>query len=929
MISFALRSFAIALAIIFCSNFSGVFPQNLGAVFAKDVTKSSQANKLEVGQLMENVTKTELANGLTVLLKEVKTAPVVTVQVWYRVGSQNEKPGITGISHQLEHLLFKGTKTRPIQFGRLFSALGSSSNAFTSYDMTAYFGTVGSDKLDALLELESDRMVNTVAGEAELKSERTVVLSELDGGNNNPGTRLYKALMQAALPNSSYGWTVIGDRRDVENFSVADVQSYYSNFYRPDNATLIIVGNFDRQKTLDKIQATFGKIPIATQPLTKNLFTPVATTAPLPKQPIVLREPGSIPLLQVVYPNLPRLVDPDVPALEILDAVLTSGKSSRLYQTMVQTGLVSGVSGSASNMLNGGWYLFNATPAQGKTLAQVDRVLKAQVEKLQTDGISAVELERAKTQLTASYILNNRDINSQAQQLGYNQTVAGDYRFSDRYLESLQKVTTQAVQKVAKQYLPSDRRVVGMFEPTVITAQAGNAGNPGTAPRANYSSNTPVDPAEVRRYLPDSAFNSTVEIKPIQPERLVLENGLQVLLVSDRSTPSVILSGEIKAGSGLDAAPKAGTASLVAQTIMSGTKTQNNLAIAQKLEEKGASLGFSANREAVGLSGVALSKDLPLLIQQFADVIQNATFPKDEVELVRQRNLVGLKAELDNPGSVARRTFQQKLFPPGHPFYVMRTPETVQAITKEDLTNFYQANYRPNQTTLALTGDFDPLTVKELLSKNLANWKAGSAVSDRLYPTVPLPKETKQEQVLLKGKTQAVTIIGHPGINRLDRRYHAALILNQVLGGDTLSSRLGTELRDRQGLTYGVYSAFQVGKQQGTFVIQMQTSIADREKAIASALEIFRQIRDKGITESELKAAKNSLINSFPVDLSTPDEVAAAFLSDQIFGLPPGNFYNFPKEIAAVSLEDANGAAKELLFPDNLVIVSATSAPAK
>jgi zinc protease len=519
--------------------------------------------------------------------------------------------------------------------------------------------------------------------------------------------------------------------------------------------------------------------------------------------------------------------------------------------------------------------------------------------------------------------------------LGYNQIVAGDYQFSDRYLEALQKVTVAEIQRVAKQYLPSDRRVVGMFEPTVVTGQLNNPGSPGSpgSPSAiqhgSYSANTPIDPAEVRKYLPESAFSSTVEIEPIQPDRLILKNGLQVLLVSDRSTPSVILSGEIKAGTGLDTAPKAGTASLVAQTILSGTKSQTNLAIAQKLEEKGASLGFSANREAVSVTGVALSKDLTLLVQQFADVIQNATFPNSEVELVRQRSLVGLKAELDNPGSVARRTFQQQLYPPGHPFYVMRTPETVQAITRSDLANFYQANYRPDRTTLALTGDFDPQVVKQLLDKNLANWKPNSQASDRPYPEVPLPKATKQDLVLLKGKTQAVTIIGQPGINRADRRYYPALLLNQVLGGDTLSSRLGTELRDRQGLTYGVYSAFQVGKQQGTFVIQMQTSIPDRERAIASALQIFRQIRDQGITESELKAAKNSLINSFPVELSTPDEVAAAFLSDQIFGLPPGNFYNFPKEIAAVSLEEVNRAAKELLFPDNLVIVSATSALVK
>lgn len=193
-------------------------------------------------ELVAGVSQTRLDNGLTVLIKPVNTSPVVTVQVWYPVGSRNERPGITGISHQLEHLLFKGTKNRPIQFGRLFSALGSESNAFTSYDVTAYYGVVGKDKMDALLELEADRMVNALVDEKALQSERTVVLSELDGNENNPGTRLYRRVMAAGYPNSPYGWSVIGNRRDVENFTAQDIQQYYRTFYRPDRATVVVVG---------------------------------------------------------------------------------------------------------------------------------------------------------------------------------------------------------------------------------------------------------------------------------------------------------------------------------------------------------------------------------------------------------------------------------------------------------------------------------------------------------------------------------------------------------------------------------------------------------------------------------------------------------------------------------------------------------------
>lgn len=915
MTRLVLRSLAIALIIILGTNFSNL--PFTPWVFAKD------SSEVEVGRLTENVTQTVLANGLTLLLKQVKTAPVATLQVWYRVGSQNERPGITGISHQLEHLLFKGTVKRPIQFGRLFSALGSNSNAFTSYDMTAYYGTVGADKLDALLELESDRMVNTVAGEAELKSERTVVLSELDGGNNNPGTRLYRAVMRAAFPKSSYGWTVIGDRQDVENYTVEDIQAYYRRFYRPDNATVVVVGDFEPKAVISKVEATFGKIPRPSEPLPKPFATAPGKSIPSSYE-VVLREPGSVPLLQVVYPNLPRLIDPDVPALDLLDTILTSGKSSRLYQSLVQTGIASNVNGSASTMLNQGWYLFSATPAQGKSLEEVLAQFTQEVQKLQQQPVSEMELSRAKNQAIANYILSNRDIGSQAQQLGYNQIVAGDYRFSDRYLTKLNQVTAAEIQRVANIYFQSDRRVVGKFEPTQVTAQAANSDNPLAIQHQGYSPNRPVDPEEVRRYLPASAFKGNPVVNPIKPESFTLDNGLQVLLVNDRSTPTVVLNGSIKAGTGLDSAPQAGTAGLVAQAILTGTKTQNALAIANSLEQKGARLSFSANREGVNIRGIALSQDLSLLLGQLADVIQNATFPSEEVELLRQRNLVALKSELDSPRSVARREFQQLVFPVGHPYHPMRTPETLKKISRQDLLNFYQTYYHPERTTLTLTGDFEPATVKRLLNQYLGKWARGTAPVEVDYPPVSLAP-SQQKQVLLPGKTQAVTIMGHPAIKRSDRRYHAALVLNQVLGGDTLSSRLGTELRDRQGLTYGVYSGFQVGKQLGTFVIQMQTSIPDRERAIAAALQIFRQVQQQGITAAEFQAAKTSLINSFPVELASPDQIAASFLQDQLLGLPPGDFYTFPSKIAALSLAEVNQAAQELLLPDHLIIVSATS----
>ncbi len=873
--------------------------------------------------LTDGVVKTVLDNGLVVLTKEVRTAPVATVQVWYRVGSRNERPGITGISHQLEHLLFKGTHSRPIQFGRLFSALGSNSNAFTSYDMTAYYGTVASNKVEALLELEADRMVNTRAGREELESERTVVLSELDGGNNNPATRLYKALTRKALRGTRYQWTVIGDRRDVESFTVEDIQQYYRNYYRPDNAVLVVVGDFETKQLLGKIRQIFGSIPKPTKPLPEPpQFQPLEF---IDSNPIVLREAGSVPFLQILYRDLPPVGHPDNPALDVMDSVLTSGRSSRLYQALVEQGIASNVSGYTSNLIEHGWYFLSATPTPNTTLEQLEQKIRAEIEKLQTHGITAEELQRVKTQTKASFILSNRSINAQAQQLGYNQTVAGDYRYSDRYLEALERVTAQDVQRVAQQYLTMDKRYVGYFQPTSAT------GSSSTTPAVSETthdrnSSAPLDPQEVAKYLPKSALKApAVSLSPIKPETLTLPNGLKVILLYDPSTPTFSLSGFIEAGSVWDTPEKAGLAGLVAQNLMNGTTKQTALQIATALENRGASLSFTTAREGVFVSGSGLASDLPVVIRQLAEVLQFANFPEREFLLSRERSLVGLKSELDNPTALARRVFQSTLFPAGHPFHAMRTPESLQAITRSDLLAFYNQRYLPDGITLVLMGDFDLAEVKRLLRQEL-NWVRRGKAGLPSFPPVPQPQGVVNKQLTLKGKTQAITIMGHLGIARSDPRFDAVQVLNQILGGDTLASRLGTELRDRQGLTYGVYSFFQTGRNPGAFMIQMQTNPKDTQRAIDLALGIFRDIHSRGVTPAELQAAKTSLINNFPADFASPDSIASAILSDAIYGLPMGNFYTYPQRIEAVTLEQVNRVARELLFPDNLLIVTVSPA---
>ncbi len=908
------------------ANSQPVAPSTVIAQRSPTVKPSSDPN-LPSDSLTGAVHRTVLDNGLTVLTKEVDTAPVVTVQVWYRVGSRDESPGINGIAHQLEHLMFKGTKTRPLQFGRFFSALGSASNAFTSYDETAYFGTVEKDKLNALLVLEADRMQNALIGDKELTSEKRVVISELQGYENNPGYRLGRTVMKAAFPNSPYGLPVGGTKADVQAFTVAQVRDYYRKFYRPDNATLVIVGNFQLEPTLDAVKATFGKVPKGTGVLPNaqvsktKLPKAAMPTAGATKSPIVLKEPGSASLLNEVYP-LPSVDHPDVPALQLMDYVLTGGRSSRLYQALVESGLASEAGGYAANLIGGGWYEFSATAAPGKELAQIDTVLQQTLADLRDRSITPEELDRAKTQLKASIALRNRDITSQAQQLGDDQTSTGDYHYSDRLLAAIATVTAADVQRVANTYLTPANRTVGFFEPTQLNGKPGTSSGNFSQTAENFSPGAPVDPAEVAKYLPKSTVSNERATQAL-PEKLNLANGLSVLLLPDRSTPTVTLSGYIKAGTAFDQADTAGLASLTAANLMNGTKTNDALAIAKTLENRGASLGFSANREGVAIGGSALAVDLPTLTQVLADVLQNANFPDNELELSRQRALTSLKLELDNPARLARRVFQQTIYPANHPFHTFPTEASLKQITRANVVQFYQQHYHPDSTVLSLVGDFDPAQVRNLLNQSLGSWQAPTQDVKLEFPSVPLPKTVTRVNPVLPGKTQSVTYIGYNAIDRKDPRFYTALVMNQIVGGDTLSSRLGTEIRDRLGLTYGIYSVFQAGVTSGPFIISMQTAPEDANKAVANTLILLKQLRDKGVTESEVAAAKRSLTSSYPVELADPDSLSSTILMNAVYGLSINEIREYTDKINAVTPAKVNQTIQELLRPDRVVVVTA------
>ncbi|MFO5527583.1 MAG: M16 family metallopeptidase [Cuspidothrix sp.] len=867
--------------------------------------------------ITENVRKKVLDNGLTVLTKEVHNAPVVTVQIWYKFGSGQEAKGVNGIAHQLEHLMFKGTSNRPIQFGRLFSALGSDSNAFTSYDQTAYYNTAERDKLTALLTLEADRMKNSLIDPQDLASEKRVVISELQGYENSPEYRLNRAVMMSVFPDHPYRLPIGGTKADVEKFTVEQVREYYQKFYSPDNAVLVIVGDFETPRTLKKVEDIFGKLP-KRQYSPHHLITP--SPAPTSVPPVKLQEPGGNPLLQIIYP-LPQIQQPDIPALEVMDYILTAGRNSYLYQELVESGLANDISANVASLRAGGWYEILVTGNGNQDLTKIDAVVMKALDKLAKIGVTVQQVEQAKNQLTAAVILNNRDITSQGMQLGNDQITADNYQYTEDHLANIRQVQVADVTSVINKYLQPAARKVGLFEPTkkVETIESSSYS---TTIQDNFAADVAVVPEDIKKYLPPVDLLPKTRQQEI-PQQLILANGLRILLLPDKTTPTVTLSGHIKAGTEFESDQQGGTASLIANNLMNGTKTKNMRTIAEELEAKGANLDFEAYGEGVRIKGSSLAVDLPILLGTLTDVIRNSNFPIKELELSRQQALSSLDSELDDPQKIANRIFVQSVYPKKHPLHTFPTAESIQQIKREDVIAFKSQHYRPDTTVLALVGDFDVNEVRSLMQAKLGDWQVKGKPPTVKYPSVGMPKNVVNVNPVVPGKPQAITYMGYTGINRQDRRFYAAMILNQILGGDTLSSRLGAEVRDRQGLTYGIYSNFLTGKNVGTFLIEMQTSPEDTHKAISSTRNLLRQVHQQGVTQQEVETAKRNLISNYNISLANPELLSQRMVMNEVYGLNQIELRSFISKIKQVNLSQVNQAGRELLHPDKIVVVTA------
>ena len=904
-------------------------PANYGAVVSQSFDKA------------QGVTETHLANGLMILSKESHAAPVAYFSVWYKVGSRNEISGQTGLSHILEHMMFKGTTDLPPgAIDHLFLTNGGEINASTAEDRTEYHELIASDRLELAARIEADRMENSKFDPAELAHEMTVVRSELEGDNNSPGYDLYtNTFLPQAFEAHPYHWPVIGWRTDVEAVSSRRdvIYNYYRQHYMPNNAVVVMVGDFDTKKAVGIVQKYFGVYPAGQ--LEQHHITPEPPQRG--ERRVTLKRPGTTGQVLIGY-HVPETGSPDHYVLDVMSQILSGGRSARLYQDLVEKGIAQSASGGDEDNRDPYLMTFDGTPSAGVTNAAVEAGLEAEVAKLQTTPVTADELARAIKQTEAGFIYQNDSVSGQANDLG-SYAVIGLPHYRDTYLDKIRAVTPADIQRVAKTYLTADNRTVAYFDPQPLPPGAAPPPPPVTD---NFGAAKPVTDPKQKATLAalDKEFNSVSAsaAKPAaapKPTRVVLPNGMVLIVQENHANKTIALSGFVRAGTAFDPDGKYGDAEMTAAMLGRGTTTKTALQLALELESVGASVAIGAGTESATIGGASLSSDFGLTLNTLADELQRPSFPPDQLERLRAQILSGIEDARQDTGGTggagaqAEIAFRQAIYPKGHPYWTPSLDQSAAAIkslTRADLLGFYNSYYRPDATALVVVGDVNTPDVVRQVTAAFGGWpKPAAPARPLVIPNVPVPAKAPAPIVIpLADAPQTSILFGYSGgLTQTSPDYYAAQILNYTLGGDTFGSRLGKTIRDQNGLAYSVYSGFDASHGAGPFQVFIGANPKNAARAITFMRQIITQEQQYGVTPDEVRQAKLYITGSYPLRLETNAGVAGVLTLAEDYGLG----LDFPQRrnalYNAVTVDQVNAAATKYLHPGTGVLVIAGATP--
>lgn len=887
----------------------------IGAGFAFTASAAAPAaatlpKGVTLGPSAEGITEYHLPNGLKVLLFPDASRPTVTVNVTYLVGSRHENYGETGMAHLLEHMMFKGaSKNRDIT--QQFSARGMQFNGTTSLDRTNYYEVFQAtgDNLNWALQMEADRMTHSFIARKDLDSEMTVVRNEFESGENSPSGVLMKRMQSVAFDWHSYGRATIGNRSDIENVGIANLQAFYHTYYQPDNAVLLVAGKFDVNSTLATISRQFGAIPKPTRTL--PVFWTVEPTQD-GERTFAVRRAGDTQMVMLGY-KIPSGLHDDTDLLNFASDILASAPTGRLHKQLVESGMASQVFAYGQTGYAPGLEYIGAVVKKDAPIEPVRAALTQAVENFYKEPPTAEEMERVRRSYLNDY---ERSLND-PQRVGVSLSEAialGDWRLFFVGRERVRTITSAEVAAAAGRYFKRDNRVTGTFIPD-------------SAPERAIVPPAPTVDSLLKNYKPAASSLSSEYFEPSQENilkrtTLTTVGGIKLALLPKKNRGEMV-SVDLRQhiGDEKNLFGKGAIPGLTAAMLTRGTSRYTRAQLSDEMERlkiSGSPTHFNTTRA-----------NLPEALKLMAHVLHDANFPQAEFDQLRQQSLVSLEGSRNEPEAVAQRALgvHFNIYPRGD----IREETTldqdiadIQAAKLSDVQAFHQAYYGANPAEMAIVGDFDAKAVVPLIDELFGKWTAQEHVApilNRYADVAPF----KQMLDTPDKENGVYTARMNLDLNQDDPDYPALMLANFIFGDGGLRSRLMDRIRQKDGLSYGGGSNIVPGDDDraGTFTISAIAAPQNLKRLDGAIAQELARARKDGFTAAELAAAKSGLMQQRVQTRADDSALAAGWTAYMYLGKTYAWSAEFERKLMAVTVDQMNAAFRKAIDPAKLSVVMA------
>ena len=828
-----------------------------------------------------------LPDGLTLIVQEDHSAPVASVQAWCATGSidEDEKLG-AGLSHILEHMLFKGTKTQSSNaIAQKIQDVGGYINAYTSFDRTVFWIDVPKDGVSTALSVLSDAMMNSTLPPDEYLKEQEVIRREFAMGFDDPDRQTGLLLFATTYQRHPYRFPVIGQMEIYNQLTQENVMQYYKTRYVPNNLTFIVAGDVDAEKVHQQLADFFKAYP---EKALKPVFIPTEPPQ-LGRREVHNEFPTELSRLSLAW-HIPEITHPDVPALDLLAAILGDGRSSRLYRRVrEEAGLAFGVSAFSYTPGDPGLFGADATVDPKKRDATEQLILQI-IDEVKQAGVTADELMKAKKMSLSHHLESLTTMRGQASDLGSNWLLTRNLNFSRDYLAAIQKVTLDDIRRVADKYLVDQNLSVVSLNPKSSVAAKSESAKPAAA-------------GEIQKFE--------------------LSNGLRVLVREDARLPLVSMIAVFRSGLLAEKPETNGVTRLLARTLLKGTKTRTAEQIADQIEAVGGAISSEAGNNSMSVSLHVTKLDLKLAVDLLSDVLLNATMPEKAVAREKEVQIAGIKQEDEQLMTVARNILREALF--AHHPYALRgngSVESVQRLTQKDLLEFRDRYLVAKNGVISIFGNVQAAEVEQLFEKALGAMKPGALALTDVAPPSPLEKIKSVESK--KDKAQGVIMVGYRGASMFDKDRHALELIDEA--SSDLGSRFFIRIREQMGLAYYVGATQMQGLVPGLFAFYLGTDPQKIEPVKAALLDEIRKLASDGLTNEELMRSKKKLVGQQQIGMQSNDSFGYQCALDELYGLGFDHYKSLERDVDAVTLDDIKRVAAKY-FRDQPYVLATVRPP--